>query len=74
MEVYYNYKKKRKQKRSLDGASRDKKEIISMTNYEKTKTMFFRINDQHVDRLPSTIDVVDGQRCEQHCTPYPWIW
>ena len=40
--------KKKITKWPTDGASRNKKRIISMANYEKAKMMFFRTNAQHV--------------------------
>ena len=43
-----------------------RKEITSMINYEKAKTMFFRINIQHVDLHSSTIAIVEGQYYRQH--------
>ena len=43
-----------------------RKEIISMINYEKAKTMFFRISFQHADRHSSTIVMVERQYCGQH--------
>lgn len=35
--------------------------IIGIINYDKAKTIILRTNDQHVQRHPSTIIVVEGQ-------------
>ena len=40
-----------------------RKEIISMTNYGKAKTVFLT-NVLHVDRHSSTIATIEGQCCE----------
>ena len=47
-----------------------KNRIISLTNYENAKTVFFRTNDQRVDCHSLTIAVVEGQYCELHFTLY----
>ena len=62
MGFYCNHKRKKKSKNGRQTALQEiRKEIIIMTNYEKTKTMFFRTNAQHADRHFSTIAVVEGQ-------------
>ena len=51
MGFYCNLIKKSKNSRQLV-LQEIKRGIISMTSYEKAKTMFFRTNAEHVDFIP----------------------